>query len=149
MSQSIAVAVQTPLIEVRRATNRGRGGRGVFARKNIPRGTLIERMPVLLMPATHVYEEMPDGRVRCPALTWYVFDWRFDDAPKTKFGPDDYVGLALGYGSLYNHAWPANARWERVAPDLLEIAAHRDISAGDEITINYHGEPDDPEPVDF
>ncbi len=149
MPEQECVAVQSSLIEVRRVEDRGRGGRGVFARHDIPSGTLIERAPVLLVPASHVYETMPDGRVRCPSLTWYVFDWRFDDAPKHKFGSNDHIALALGYGSLYNHDWPANARWQRVVPDLLEVTAHRDIPAGREITINYNGEPDDPEPMDF
>ena len=62
---------------------------------------------------------------------------------------EDVVAVALGYASLYNHDWPANARWGRIAPDLMEITAHRDIPAGAEITINYHGEPDDPSPVTF
>lgn len=71
----------------------------------------------------------------------YVFDWRAIR--------EAHVGLALGYGSLYNHRIFANATWTRVAPDLLDIHAHRDIAAGEEITINYHGTPGDPEPAAF
>ena len=32
---------------------------------------------------------------------------------------------------------------------LLEIVAHRAIGAGDEICINYNGDPDDDSPVWF
>lgn len=135
------LAQQSPLIEARRVSNRGRGGRGVFARSFIPYGTLIERAPVLLVPDAQIFGEGGDY-TPSPFLTWYVFDWRATT-------PGEYVGIGLGYASLYNHGWPANARWERIAPDLLEIIAHRDIPAGGEITINYHGEPDDPEPPAF
>ena len=135
MSDAEPVSVQSPLIEVRRVPGRGRGGRGVFARVDIPHGTLVERAPVLLVPSIDVV----DGG---GLLSWYAFDWR-------DVNSRDEVALALGFASLYNHNWLANARWERVAPDLIEITAHRDIPAGREIFINYHGEPGDPDPVNF
>ena len=135
MSDDEPLSVQSPLIELRRVTGRGRGGRGVFARVDIPYGTLIEHAPVLLVPAAEV---VGIGGV----LSWYAFDWRGVNGREE-------VAVALGYASLYNHAWPANAAWERVAPDLIDITAHRDIPAGREILINYHGEPDDPSPVNF
>ncbi len=141
MPQDESLAVQSPLIEVRRVSNRGRGGRGVFAREAIAAGTLIERAPVLLIPTAQIIGD--DGtNVPCPFLTWYVFEWH-------EVTQSEHLGLALGYCSLYNHDWPANAAWERIGPDLLEITAYRDIPAGREITINYHGEPDDPEPMEF
>ena len=132
---SDAIALPSPLIEVRRASHRGRGGRGVFARVDIAYGTLIERAPILLVPADEI--------VRVGGLlSWYAFDWR-------DVNGREEVAVALGFASLYNHAWPANAAWDRVAPDLIQITAHRDIPAGGEIFINYHGEPDDPSPVNF
>ena len=126
-------------VEIRRTKDRGRG---VFATTFIPHGTLIERLPVLLVPREQVYGSFGHGSVRCPALTWYAFDY-------AAVAGEDVVAVALGYGSIYNHDWPANARWERVAPDLMEIIAHRDIPIGREVTINYNGEPDDPEPLVF
>ncbi len=121
-----------PCLEVRNTPDRGRG---VFTTTKIRFGTVLERAPVLLMPADEVLDTSP-------TLRRYVFDWR-------ETAGDDVVGIALGFGSLYNHDWPANAAWRTVAPDLLEIIAHRDIQADCEITINYCGEPDDPEPPDF
>ena len=48
-------------------------------------------------------------------------------------------GLALGYGSLYNHDNPANLRYEADAPErLLRFIAARDVAAGEELTINYN-----------
>lgn len=136
------IAEPPSLIEIRRVDNRGRGGRGVFARRDIPAGTLIERAPVLVLRADQIFPT--DGSVgAAPQLTWYVFDWR------AEADDEDYVAVALGYGSLYNHRILANARWERVGADLIEFTAHRDIPAGREVTINYHGEPGDAEPVGF
>ena len=133
MTPGEPLAVYSSLIEVRRVADRGRGGRGVFARRDIPHGTLIERAPVLLIPAAEVLDGL---------LSWYAFDWR-------DVNGREEVAVALGYASLYNHDWPANAAWQRVAPDRIDITAHRDIPAGAEIFINYHGEPDDPSPVNF
>ena len=123
---------QSDLIEVRRADNRGKGGRGVFATRDIPAATLIERVPVILIPKQQVFGDNEVAR-RATLISWYVFDWE----GMTK---RPYVALALGYGSVYNHSPDPNARVERHAPDLLEITARRDIPAGAEIFINYLGE---------
>ena len=130
---------QSTLVEVRRAPRRGRGGRGVFAATFIAKGSLIERVPVLVVPSEQVYgsEGTPPAR-----LKWYVYDW-------SEVTGKDELAVALGYGSLYNHAATANAVFYTRAPDVLEFFAHRDIAPGEEVVINYHGGPDDPTPVDF
>jgi SET domain-containing protein len=130
------------LIEVRRAENRGKGGRGVFAVRDISAGTVFERVPVLLIPRNQVFAAEPGAPAPSPTISWYVFDWE----GMTK---RDYVALALGYGSIYNHSYEPNARYRREPPDMLEFVALRDIGAGEEILINYHGEADDRRPVDF
>jgi SET domain-containing protein len=132
---------QSNLIEIRRAENRGKGGRGVFAVRNIAAGTVIECVPVLLIPTSQVFGD-PAEASPSPAISWYVFDW----SGMTK---RDYVAMALGYGSIYNHSYTPNARYRRVPPDFLEFVALRDISPGEEILINYHGEPEDSRPVGF
>ena len=133
---------QSELIEVRRAENRGKGGRGVFAIRDIAAGTVFERVPVLLVPKNQVFAMEPDTPSPAPTISWYVFDW--DGMTKR-----DYVALALGYGSIYNHSYEPNARYRREPPDLLEFVALRDIRGGEEILINYHGEPDDRRAVEF
>jgi SET domain-containing protein len=58
------------------------------------------------------------------------------------------VAVGLGYASLYNHAPQANATYRiAIRKAQIEIRAWRDINAGEEITINYNGRPDDPSPV--
>jgi SET domain-containing protein len=132
---------QSDLIEVRRAENRGKGGRGVFALRDIPARMIIECVPVILIPTNQVFGD-PGEPSPSPAISWYVFDW-------TGITKRDYVALALGYGSIYNHSYTPNARYHRVPPDFLEFVALRDIHAGEEILINYHGEPEDHRPVGF
>lgn len=71
----------------------------------------------------------------------YYFIWEEDE----KSG-----AIALGYGSMYNHAYQPNSRYYVDYEGLtLEIHAIKDIKAGQEITFNYNGEPDDQSKVWF
>lgn len=99
-------------------------GRGVFAARNFPAGELIEASPVVVVEAR--FEQLPI------VLQRMVFSWRDAD------GTREVHGLALGCGSLYNGANPANVRYERdfVQWQIRFIAA-RDIECGEELTINY------------
>jgi SET domain-containing protein len=108
-------------------------GRGVFARRAIPDGTVIERVPVLLVPLRGALGNGHDS-----VLSRYCF-----------LRSGTTVALALGYGSLYNHSYRPNARYEEDGPDSMLFRAIRDIAKGEEITINYNGEASDPNPVGF
>jgi SET domain-containing protein len=127
-------------IEVRRADNRGRGGRGVFARCDIPAETIIERVPVLLIPKSQVFGHSSIAK-NAARISWYVFDWIG--------GKEKCVALALGCGSIYNHSETPNARYVSDPPDVMEFVAMRDIAAGEEIFINYQGEAAEPHPLGF
>ena len=111
--------VQSEFLEVRRIKGKGRG---VVARCDIPEGTVIERAPVLVMN-DEAAEDTP--------LMDYVYCWGRGT-----------VALALGYGSLYNHSYSPNARYDDIGQKTKVFTAIRDIPAGQEITINYHGDPD-------
>jgi hypothetical protein len=96
-------------------------------------GERIERAAVLVVPRAD--SALLQGRL----LDSYWFWW---DA--------GHSALGLGCASLYNHACPANARFDLdLAARTLTFTAVREITAGEEITINYHGEPDDPSSVWF
>jgi SET domain-containing protein len=127
---ALLICRQSEWIEVRRLENRGEGGRGVFARKDIPAGTLLERVPVILIPKSEIFGIAPVNR-RSLLLALYAFSWE----PIA----NDTVALALGYGSIYNHSFDPNARYTPVAPDVLEFHAIKPIAAGTEIFVNYHG----------
>ena len=61
------VLTQSESIEVRRINGKGRG---VFARRPIRGGEVIERVPVLVLPVTEVKDDSGwDG------LAGYCFDW--------------------------------------------------------------------------
>ena len=103
----------------------GYKGLGVFARRSIPKGEVIERVPLLVMDS----EEYAGGVDRS-LLARYVFHWG-----------EGQIALALGYGSLYNHSYRPNARYEDEAPQAKRFVAIRDIGAGEEVTVNYNGSP--------
>ena len=124
--------IQTPLVVVKYTKNRGQGGRAVFARKNIDRGTLIEWAPCLMIPEDEIGFDFKQ------VLPWYVFEWS-----------NKMNCLALGYISLYNHSYEPNAYYEMNEPDCITIWAGESIVKGDEITINYNGDPTDQTPVGF
>jgi uncharacterized protein len=113
---------QSDAVEVKRIRSKGRG---VFARRPISKGEMIERVPVLVMTE----EEFAEGLAQTP-LKDYCFSWGIDR-----------VALALGYGSLYNHSYKPNARYDDVGPRTKAFVALRPIAQGEEITINYNGKP--------
>ena len=99
-------------------------GRGVVAQRLFRAGETVERPPVLVVPA----DEAP--LIRDTRLAHYYFEWG-DDCTQ--------AAIALGYGSLYNHSYTPNARYEfREDEDCLEFIALREIKPGEEITINYN-----------
>ncbi len=101
--------------------------RGVFARRPIEKGEVIERVPVIVLQAEEV-GEYPKER----GLGAYVFEWGRGT-----------VALALGYGSLYNHSYEPNARYNFPGRRTMHFVALRKIASGEEITVNYNGEPSD------
>jgi hypothetical protein len=123
---------QSDAVEVRRVTNRGKGGRAVFARRDLNEGEVFERVPVLLVPTAQVFGTGEVARRAGVAISWYVFTWIHPAR--------EYVALSLGYGSIYNHSETPNAKYRMHLPDVMEFFAIREIKAGEEITINYRGD---------
>ncbi|RLS55392.1 MAG: SET domain-containing protein [Planctomycetota bacterium] len=117
---------QSEYLEVRRIPGKGRG---VFAKIAIPKGTVFETVPVLVCKQDDIIGSN---------LMDYVYAWTSSS-----------VALALGYGSLYNHSYKPNARYDDLAQQRKSYTALRDIAAGDEITINYNGDPKSRKNVGF
>ena len=99
-------------------------GRGVVATRAIAKGERLERAPVIVLTSAEL------ERLQGTLLARYYFEW----------GPDDEQGaIALGFGSLYNHSYDANAEYEFREDELaIDYFALRDIAAGEEISINYN-----------
>ncbi|HEY2889773.1 MAG TPA: SET domain-containing protein [Dongiaceae bacterium] len=110
------------LIEMRQA---GSKGRGVFARKLIRRGRVIERAPVIVMQVREVFGSAPRT-----TLADYVFSWGRGK-----------VAFACGYGALYNHSYQPNAAYYASSERVQVFVALHNIKAGEEITVNYSGNP--------
>lgn len=95
-------------------------GRGVFATEPLSIGDVIETCPVLRVPKDQM--DLIDSTL----LFEYYYIWNGD------------VGVALGFGSLYNNSATPNAEYIKVtANDTLVIRALTPIATGDEITISY------------
>jgi len=96
-------------------------------------GALIERVAVIPVSAAQA------AHLDHTVLEHYVFDWEAGG-----------VAVALGCGSLYNHSYAPNAVYRKLfAERAIEYVALADIAAGDEIVINYNGDPLDRAPLWF
>ena len=95
----------------------------------IPKGTVCETVPMLVCKQKDILDS---------TLMNYVYAWGTDT-----------VGVALGYGSMYNHSYKPNARYFDLPLQRKEFVALRDIKPGEEVTINYNGEPKDKKAVWF
>lgn len=108
-------------------------GRGVYASEPVRNGEVIERAPVLVLPD-------PQWLVlESTLLRDYHYAW----------GPDA-AAIVLGFGSIYNHSYLPNSVYiRRLEERVMEYVAIRDIEAGEEITVNYNGSPEDRSPLWF
>lgn len=123
---------KTLSLEVRETPGKGRG---VFALKAFRYGDVVERSPVIVLPAQQWQ------RCENTNLHNYAFGW----------GPNqDEAAIALGFGSLFNHSYEPNAFYRKQLDDgVIEFMALGDIRAGEEITVNYNGSPYGKMPVWF
>lgn len=124
--------MMSPYLVVAPSDNRGRG---VFTSKNIPANTIIEISPVLVLSG----KERKD--IEKTKLFHYIFEW----------GKSRKQGcLALGYISLYNHAYESNCEYEMdFEHRLVTIKTVRKIKKGEELFINYNAHPTDQTKVWF
>lgn len=108
--------------------------RGVFALKDFEEGEIIENCPVINITSKE--------RKHCEKtiLNFYIYPWR-----STRSG-----SIVLGYGSIYNHSFNPNADWKQnFKTKRMVYRAIKPIKKGEEITVNYNGEPDDMTPIDW
>jgi hypothetical protein len=104
-------------------------GRAVYARRDIRRGEIIEICPAIIVGH--------DPRVSVDVAPYKEWAYHFDGK----------AAIALGYGSLYNHALHPNASWRlrKVAGQrFIVIYARKKIATGQEICIHYCDTPGKP-----
>lgn len=92
-------------------------GRGIFAEVDFKKGDIIEVCQLILMDLKDVHG----------ALEAYVYHYSGDTA-----------AIALGNGSLYNHAEDPNCEFYfNYTKKVLILRAIKSIKKGQEITLNY------------
>ena len=104
-----------------------KAGRGVYARCDIKKGEIIERCPIIEVPKYDM------SKLRESILVTYFF----------YFGKNkNRLVIALGFGSIYNHAYKPNARYKiRHTEKTIDFISLSNIMKDDEITVNYNNYP--------
>lgn len=109
-------------------------GRGVFAKERIRAGELIEQCPVVALG-----DRKDRDLLRKTGLVNYYFLWG---------EKRDHAAVCLGWGAVYNHSFSPNAQYQKMMEDLrMDFMALRDIEAGEEVLVNYNGDPEDTTPL--
>jgi uncharacterized protein len=110
-------------------------GRGVFTKSALKKNTVIEIAPVIVMSGTE--RKLLDKTL----LHDYIFEWG---------EKGQQCCMALGYVPLYNHSYQSNCEYEmHFRQQVIKIKTVRDISAGEELFINYNGDWDNEKKVWF
>jgi SET domain-containing protein len=101
-------------------------GRGIYAKKTLPKGTVVETAPVIVM--TRQDRDLLDKTL----LHDYIFEWQPGGA--------DMCCMALGWVPIFNHSYRSNCEYYMdYETQSMYIETIRDIKAGEELTINYNG----------
>ncbi len=107
--------------------------KGVFALEKIEIGEVIEVCPVIILNQNDT--KQIDGT----ELYNYYFSWK-----------DQGSAIALGYGSIYNHSYQPNARYKtNYTSKTITFKAIKAIKKGEEILVNYNGDPESQNKVWF
>uniref|UniRef100_A0A6M3MD15 Putative SET domain-containing protein-lysine N-methyltransferase n=1 Tax=viral metagenome TaxID=1070528 RepID=A0A6M3MD15_9ZZZZ len=98
-------------------------GRGVYARRDIKKGEMIERCPIIEVSKNDT------SNLKESVLVTYFF----------YFGKNkERLAIVLGFGSIYNHSYKPNATYKMKSREkTIDFIAIDDIKKDDEITFNY------------
>ena len=93
-------------------------GRGMFARRLIKKGEIIEKCPLIIFNRNRV------------AVLSIIRDYDIST-------PDGKHAIMLGYGSIYNHSDDNNSSWDFNEIPEIVVTAKRDIEKGEEVCVSY------------
>ncbi|MFX1345099.1 MAG: SET domain-containing protein-lysine N-methyltransferase [Promethearchaeota archaeon] len=114
-------------------------GKGVVALNEIKKGTIIDVAHVIPL-SNNDYK-----KISKTILYNYCYDW---EDPKHK--PEYKNAISLSISQFINHSYNPNVRYiYDYNNNCIEFKTIRDISKGEEITINYNGLVNDKSPVWF
>ena len=112
-------------------------GKGIFAKRKIKEGTLVEKGYMLLI-SNKDYEQIQDT-----ILYQYIYEWNDPKKPECN-------AIALSKCQFFNHSYTPNLKYFYDYKNLtIEHYATRDIIKGEELTVNYNGKEKDDTPVWF
>jgi SET domain-containing protein len=129
---TIYVNMVKPYLYIGTSENKGRG---IFTHERINAGTIIEVAPVIVMSK--------DDRIYLDKtlLHDYIFEWGIKK---------EQCAMALGMIPIYNHSYKSNCEYFMDYEDAtIHIKTMRIIEKGEELTINYNGNWNDPAKVWF
>ena len=114
-------------------------GKGVFAKKEIKEGTIIDVAHVIPLPNKDY------KKIRKTVIFDYCYIWE-----NPKFNPEFKNAISLSVSQFINHSYNPNVRYIFYYDDnCIEFEALRDIQKSEEILVNYNGLVDDKSPVWF
>jgi uncharacterized protein len=110
-------------------------GKGVFTKKPIAAGTVVELSPVIVL---HQNDRMHIDKT---LLHDYIFEWGNNK---------ETCCMALGYIPMYNHSYASNCEYFMDYENAtMYVKTVIDINAKEELTINYNGDWNDTTKVWF
>lgn len=113
-------------------------GRGVFAGVNIKKNEVIEVSPILILEFSDVITRRVSRSEAMKSRA--IIDTKWNLLFEYYFWMDEYVALALGYGSLYNHSKNPNCKYKLDRKKkTITVTAIKDIGEDEEILFNYKG----------
>lgn len=108
-------------------------GRGVFANRDMTANQIVEYAPVLVIP------EVDIKNLEKTIIVRYWFRWN-----------DTARALALGHGCLFNHSYDPNiVCYPSESLSLIIYVTLRPIKKGEELVVNYNGEPENKKSLPF
>ncbi|KAH7389599.1 hypothetical protein DE146DRAFT_170974 [Phaeosphaeria sp. MPI-PUGE-AT-0046c] len=115
-------------LEIRSNTAKGRG---VFATRDIPKATILDVCPVLVLGMEENKEH-----IEKTSLYHYTYNWpMLNDVGEKR----PAQAVVFGLGSMFNHSTQdQNVVWERDSEQLIiTYRTWRDIRSGEELCISY------------
>ena len=114
-------------------------GKGVFSKKNIAKGVIIDIAHIILI-SNKDWDLIEDT-----VLSNYSFEW-----DEFKYKGEYESAISLSISQFINHSYNPNVKYRyNYKNKAIEYITIRDISKGEEITVNYNGESFDKSPVWF
>ena len=114
-------------------------GRGVVAKKIIKKYTVVEVANVVLIP-NNDYD-----LIQNTIIYHYIYEWA---DPKNK--GEKANAIAFSISQFFNHSYSPNLKYfYDYENSSIEYVAIKDISKGEELTVNYNGKVEDKSPVWF